>query len=265
MFTLPNLVTFTSAFTGFYAILTLIGATPGDTAAFQHAAGLIALSLFLDGFDGPLARALNSQSEIGGQLDSLADALAFCVAPAALMYAWGLAPLGWGVFSALIAFSFAGLGLLRLARFNTRNAEEDAPPLFFVGMPTPPAAAIIISVVLVHIHFFGSTPPEWYTVVLPTTLVGVLMVSPFQLPTFKDVKLLSPTGLLIAATVIVMVVGIWITPVMAIPLIALALIYFFFGKFIKDRTMAVLESKALEQALELDDDLSSSDGKHDHP
>ena len=102
-YVIPNLVTLSASLCGFVSLWMASQAT--SAAEFYTAASLIAFAVFLDGFDGRVARMLNAQTKMGGQLDSFSDFLTFGVSPAVLIYAWGLRPLGFA--GLLIAFLFA--------------------------------------------------------------------------------------------------------------------------------------------------------------
>ena len=200
---LPNMFTLASVFTGFYSILITLRATSPEE--LQTAAWLIAISLIFDAFDGRVARATKTQSAFGTQLDSLADAIAFGVAPAVLVYRWGLEPLGTlGVF---FAFVFTACGIMRLARFNVIASSEEGPSRYFLGLPIPPAAATLISVVLAHTSLTGDMHANapWAVVMLLVPL-ALLMVSNARYRTFKKVKLRGPAGIAVALLLIIAVV-----------------------------------------------------------
>jgi CDP-diacylglycerol--serine O-phosphatidyltransferase len=200
---LPNMFTLGSAFGGFYSILVTFKAV--DASGLATAAWLIAASMILDGLDGRVARATGTQSEFGVQMDSLADALAFGVAPALLIYRWGLESLGIaGIF---IAFAFAACGIMRLARFNVLAAHETGPSSFFVGLPIPLAAATLVSVVLAHTSMTGKmTAAADWSVAAITLLLAGLMVSNFRYRTFKKIKF-TPSVLLIVVLGLVALVA----------------------------------------------------------
>jgi CDP-diacylglycerol--serine O-phosphatidyltransferase len=175
---LPSLFTTGNLFLGFWAIVkTLDG-------QFAQAAPLIGGAVVLDILDGRIARLTNTQSEFGAQLDSLADAVSFGVAPAFLAYAWGLhfvPRAGWPA-----AFLFLMCGVLRLARFNVQRHVVDAR--YFVGLPIPAAAAQLAAVVFV----LPEPPAERWQAVLVLALVVVaafLMVSTFRYRSFKGIDL----------------------------------------------------------------------------
>lgn len=182
---LPNLFTLASVFFGFYAILTAVRAERAEELGW--AAWMIAGSMVLDGLDGRVARATNSQSAFGVQLDSLADAIAFGVAPAFLAYRWGLEPLGLG--GVFVAFLFVACGIMRLARFNVAAAQEDGPSAFFTGLPIPLAAGALVSLILAHTTTTGElhTHASWSVALIMVVLSG-LMVSTLRYRTFKKLK-----------------------------------------------------------------------------
>jgi CDP-diacylglycerol--serine O-phosphatidyltransferase len=134
----PNLVTLLALCAGVTAIRAAI------EARYELAVGLVVLAALLDGVDGRLARALDAQSRFGAELDSLADFVSFGVAPAVLIFMWGLAPLrGLGWIAVLI---FACAMSLRLARFNAA-LDEDRPKWqsdYFTGVPAPAGAIAVM-------------------------------------------------------------------------------------------------------------------------
>jgi len=182
---LPNSFTLASVFFGFYSILLTVRAEDGSQLGM--AAWMIAISMVMDGLDGRVARATNSQSEFGLQLDSLADAIAFGVAPAFLIYTWGLEPLGFlGIF---LAFVYAACGILRLARFNVTSSSEEGPSNHFQGLPIPLAAGGVISLVLAHTSLSGKmvTSANGAAAII-TILLSLLMVSNVPYRSFKKIK-----------------------------------------------------------------------------
>jgi CDP-diacylglycerol---serine O-phosphatidyltransferase len=175
---LPSLFTTGNLFLGFWSIVkTLDG-------RFAEAAPLIGAAVVLDMLDGRIARLTNTQSEFGAQLDSLADAVSFGVAPAILAYCWALETVpraGWPA-----AFLFVACGILRLARFNVQRHVVDAR--FFVGLPIPAGAAQVAAIVFV----FPEPPSERWAAVSMLALVvalAFLMVSTFRYRSFKGVDL----------------------------------------------------------------------------
>src|SRR5512145_185174 len=187
-FALPSTLTLVSVFCGFSCVVMSINAA-GDNPAwyFLWAGGLLVAAAVFDGLDGRVARATNTTSEFGVQLDSLADVLSFGMAPAILAYRYGFFQLGlvdhqlryvgWAA-----GFFFVACGALRLARFNVQVGFVDSR--FFVGMPIPVGAAGIASVVLCW-PGAPSSPFYAYLFALELFAVGILMVSTIRFPSFK--------------------------------------------------------------------------------
>ena len=176
VYLLPNLFTTGALFCGFYAI---VSAMNGN---FTHAAVAILLAMLLDGMDGRVARMTNTQSAFGEQYDSLADMVSFGVAPALVVFSWALQDLGrWGWAA---AFIYTACAALRLARFNTQIGVVDKK--YFVGLASPPAAAIIAATVWT---WFDVRPEGVWAVAvaLLTAFAGLLMVSNFHYTSFKSV------------------------------------------------------------------------------
>ncbi|MDY7229243.1 CDP-diacylglycerol--serine O-phosphatidyltransferase [Hyalangium rubrum] len=202
MFVLPNLFTVTSIFCGFYAITLCAGeATP---VHIYQAAVAILFAMFFDGFDGRVARLTKTQSDFGVQLDSLADVVSFGAAPALLVYKWALEPLGFlGLF---LSFCFAACGALRLARFNVlamRNPHGGGGN-FFVGMPIPLAAGVVMSMVIAHHVVSGESPSVAMRgpIAAVVVLLSLLMVSTVRYRTFKDLRLSKKSALIFMIVVL---------------------------------------------------------------
>lgn len=149
---LPNLVTLLALSMGLTAI------RYGVEGDFQKAVSAIMAAAVLDGLDGRLARALKGTSRFGAELDSLADFLSFGVAPAFILYQFGLKDLksfGW-----LVAMLFAIAAALRLARFNVMIDDPTRPEWkknFFVGIPAP--AGALIALLPVYLQLLGTMRP----------------------------------------------------------------------------------------------------------
>jgi len=142
---LPNLLTSASLFAGFYS---LVAAINGNYIA---AAWAILVSGIFDGLDGRVARITGTTSKFGVEYDSLADLVAFGVAPGILAFTWGLQTygrLGW-----LAGFLYVATTALRLARFNTLGSSGPGSRNFFTGLPCPSAAAMLATTVLLCQHF----------------------------------------------------------------------------------------------------------------
>lgn len=183
LFILPNAFTLASICCGLYAIL--IGASASGNEALYRSALAVFFAGFFDLFDGRVARLTRTQSDFGVQLDSLADIVSFGVAPAIIMYKWALWPLG--SIGMIGAFCFTSCGAIRLARFNVMAARETKPKPYFVGLPIPLAASMLIAMVMAHFKLFGDLPVQRHYPVLAMVLVlSVLMVSTVKYWTFKE-------------------------------------------------------------------------------
>jgi len=178
IYLLPNLFTTASLFSGFYAI---VAAMNGD---FDNAAIAIFVSLILDGLDGRVARMTNTQSAFGAEYDSLADMVAFGVAPALVAFSLNLQSLGNLGWTA--TFIYVAGAALRLARFNTQIGSVDKR--FFVGLPSPAAAAVVAGFVWA-LHSFEQTRALTLLTMLVVAGSGVLMVSNVLYYSFKEVDM----------------------------------------------------------------------------
>src|SRR4051812_36056992 len=189
MFVLPNLFTVTSIFCGFYSLTLCCGeATPSQ---LYQAALAIFFAIFFDGFDGRVARLTKTQSQFGVEMDSLADVISFGVAPGMLVYKWALAPLGFA--GTFISFAFAACGAMRLARFNVlaQRSGHGGASRFFVGLPIPLAAGMIVSMVIAHYGTRGEVrigTTAQIPIAVVVALLSLLMVSTVRYRTFKDVR-----------------------------------------------------------------------------
>lgn len=204
---LPSLLTVGNAFCGFLAICytadalaVAAGAGAGSAEAMvafgakiQIAAWLLFGSMVFDALDGKVARIANLTSDFGGQLDSLCDAISFGVAPAFLAKAYldfdrvaqGLAPHPKLYFLAAVLFALCAI--LRLARFNVENEHGDDAHLYFRGLPTPAAAGVVASCVLLASGFSDSRigqmlASSWPGVDWSVISRALLAILPFLLP-----------------------------------------------------------------------------------
>jgi CDP-diacylglycerol--serine O-phosphatidyltransferase len=198
VYILPNLMTTGGLFAGFYGI---VATTKGD---FQLAAWFILVSAIFDALDGKVARMTGTCSKFGVEYDSLADLVAFGVAPGLLMYSWALT--SFGKFGWLAAFLYVVCGALRLARFNVQ--VETVESKRFVGLPIPAAAGMVASCVLLFYHLGGSGSIKKVSVLLLIYVLAYLMVSNFRYYSFKDPELVKrqPFSVLVIAIIFVIVI-----------------------------------------------------------
>ena len=182
---LPSAATISSLIFGILAIITL---AEGN---FLLAASLITLGSILDVLDGQLAARLDAISDIGKELDTLADVVTFGVAPTLLLYHMLLSVEVDKYIATLISLTFILAGAFRLARFNTMLSDRNA---YFKGMPIPMASILLITASFWQ-HWVINI---WWTVAVIT--VSYLMVSPFPYLKSKHVLAFSPivwTGVLV--------------------------------------------------------------------
>ena len=200
LFVLPNLVTLASVFCGFNAVLLVAQDNP-STDDFYRAAILLMFAMLFDLLDGRLARMSGTESAFGLQLDSLADIVSFGVAPSVLVYKWVL--FRYGLVGMGAAFLFTAAGAVRLARFNVLNSSSRGAPVhpgkYIVGLPIPPAAGVLISLLLANHAVDGALADERYTsaILAVTVLLSLFMVSAIRFRSFKDLKFNATAGLLV--------------------------------------------------------------------
>ncbi len=175
---LPNLITLLALCAGLTAIRVAV------ENRLELALAAIVFAALLDGIDGRVARMLKGTSRFGAELDSLADFVNFGVAPALILYFWGLHELksvGW-----IAAMVFAICAGLRLARFNVMIDEPNKPAWagdFFTGIPAPAGAITVL--LPIYLSFLGASDglvAVWITFAYTLT-IALLMVS--TLPVFS--------------------------------------------------------------------------------
>src|SRR5829696_717152 len=215
LYLIPSAFTAANIGMGFFSVMEslrgfqLLGSAATDLAAatahFDNAAIAIGFALLFDMLDGRIARLTKTTTEIGIQLDSIADVVTFGIAPAVLAYVWGygttltegsdLHRLAW-----FLSFMFLMCGAFRLARFNVQASRprilaEGTPKVdkkSFVGLPIPVAGGLIAA--LVHFSpapliYFGSERARIYSglLMLLVGLLSLMMVSTLRFSSFKTV------------------------------------------------------------------------------
>ncbi|MEE9387726.1 MAG: CDP-diacylglycerol--serine O-phosphatidyltransferase [Paracoccaceae bacterium] len=180
---LPNALTIIAICAGLSAIR--FGVQGNYTLAVQ----LIMAACVLDGIDGRIARLLGSNSEMGAELDSLADFLNFGVAPPLIIYFWALQDMrsaGW--ISVLI---FSVCCVMRLARFNVSSksdtTDHDSP--YFEGVPAPAAALLVMLPMYLSFAFTDAPILPSIVICLYLVLIGFLMISRVPTWSFKTTKI----------------------------------------------------------------------------
>lgn len=192
IFLLPSLITCASMFCGLMAIINVINVaeygTDLDNYRYLLSCWLILAAAVLDLLDGLVARLTGTESAFGAQLDSLADVVAFGVAPAMLIYT-RMGHMENRHIAEGTAMFFAVCGALRLARFNVQKTHVEKKS--FTGLPIPAAAGMVVSSFL----FFQRIDSDWdrkfILNFLPVMMMGLafLMVSTISYPSFKQLKL----------------------------------------------------------------------------
>ena len=228
-YVLPTLFTAGNIFLGYVSILrsfqgAMLAATGGAGASdhFAVAAQAIGAAAFLDGLDGRIARMTNTTSDFGREMDSLADVVSFGMAPAVLAFAWGVQFIGSEISASarghifdvgyFIAFLFLLCCACRLARFNIQKNPVPKNPgrpdrKYFVGMPTPAAAAMVAATV----YASGADPLRWWVWSLAwlglLLLLGFLMVSTWRYYAFKGLSMSKAYSPLIVILIAAFIYG----------------------------------------------------------
>ena len=207
LYILPSMFTAANIAAGYYAISQAIQGTASDPWHFDQAAKAIGFAILFDGLDGRIARLTNTASSFGRELDSLADVIAFGIAPAILAWLWGFRALpAMDDFElrnkvvqlgAIATFIFLMAGAARLARFNIQANPQPSNPgrpgrKYFVGMPIPAGAGVVAAVV----HFVSGNPLQvWWLSIgwgVFVFALAFLMVSTWRFYSFKELNLGRP-------------------------------------------------------------------------
>ena len=206
MFLLPSLFTAGNIALGYFSITETIKAISGVGNTAMHldwAAIAIIIAIPMDSLDGRIARMTNTCSDFGKELDSLADAISFGVAPSLLALIWGFHFLPDSINAQLLqhlhqagaficCLFFLG-GLSRLARFNISHNPQPRNPgradrKYFVGMPIPAAAGLVATTV--HLCY-GYPVLAWWVAIIWIAVVGLggfLMVSTWRFWSGKEIN-----------------------------------------------------------------------------
>jgi len=210
IYVLPNLITLSSIFAGFYSIIASLNSD------YERAAWAIMIASVFDALDGWVARMTHTATRFGIEMDSLADVISFGVAPAVLVYTWTLSSfgrVGW-----LGSFFLVACGALRLARFNVQMGSTEKK--HFSGLPIPASALVIATTVLAyqdlidileHLNLarIADAVGKDYWVLALTFLLAGLMVSNITYHSLKEANLKErrPFGLLVVIAAFLAVVA----------------------------------------------------------
>jgi CDP-diacylglycerol--serine O-phosphatidyltransferase len=207
LYLLPSMFTAGNMAAGYYAISQAIQGTASDPWHFDLAAKAIGIAIVLDFFDGGIARLTNTTSAFGRELDSLADVIAFGIAPAVLAWIWGFRMLPMSLapdlrsrviqLGAIATFVFLLAGASRLARFNIQVNPQPSNPgrpgrKYFVGMPIPAGAGAVAAVV----HLVQGNPLQlwWLSIGWGVFIFAIafLMVSTWRFFSLKGINFRQP-------------------------------------------------------------------------
>lgn len=211
LYLIPTAFTAANVGMGFLAVLysirgfQTVNTNPENSAYYFNFAGIaIGLAILFDTLDGRVARMTRTSTEIGVQFDSLADVLTFGIAPIALIFSWAFgatfaeesSAYAFGVF---LLFMYLMCGAFRLARFNLQATRphvliEGAPKVDkknFVGLPIPPAAGLMASIVHfspMPLNSYGDGKAQFYSylMMILIAVLGFLMVSTIRYSSFKS-------------------------------------------------------------------------------
>lgn len=218
-YALPTFFTAANMFFGFVSVMKafegamlMASGLPGANLHFVIAAQMIGIAVLMDGIDGRIARMTNTTSDFGREMDSMADAITFGVAPAVLGFAWGfqgidtsgnafardhLLRLGY-----FVSFLYLLSGCARLARFNiTTNVVPKNPGRpdrkYFVGLPIPAAAGLAAAVVYATEGYPLQHWPMALAWLLLLALLAFLMICTWRYRSFKDLNMMRPRSTLL--------------------------------------------------------------------
>jgi len=249
---LPSLLTLSNGLLGFAAIAVATRQETAFTTALSNqaiAVWLLVGAMLCDMLDGRVARMTHVTSDFGGQLDSMCDIISFGVAPAMVMLRTSVLTMheALGVeahrtFERAIwccAAVYVACAVIRLARFNVENEPDESAHMDFKGLPSPGAAAGLLSLILLFEHFRNKGDGGWMAnsllkadwfdgqwllvtvcILLPAAaaVIGLLMVSqlPYAHLLNKYMRGKKPVGYLIKMMLLVLIV-------VVIPLVALTI------------------------------------------
>ena len=223
----PNFITLLSLSCGFTSIRFSLN------GELEIAIYLILIATIFDFFDGWFARKLKSGSSFGAELDSLSDFVSFGVAPSFLIYLWSthtLGSLGWGA-----TLFFVICSALRLARFTadiyiTNKPIDDKE--YFVGMPSPAAAGLILLPLFVYFEFDLNFIKNGYLNLVSTIIIGFMMISKIPTISLKTIKInqryKTSIFLIFVIVSVALISKIWITLIIVFSIYLLSICYTIF-------------------------------------
>lgn len=249
---LPNLITTSGLILGLASIMSTINILIlqytqdyNSELIFRRywwSCAFIGIALLVDSLDGKVARALRTESKFGASYDSLSDLISFGVAPGVLVYVWGLQE--FGNIGLMSVFFYVICVALRLARFNVQSKYSEKKR--FMGLPSPMAAGLIFSPILL-LSEFQIVPLKsiLYYYLFATPVIGLFMVSEISYIKLPNFSKFGPFNVLVIGAII-------ITAVVTNPgimTVAVTYTYFFLGlavclyKIFKEKVSADKEAE----------------------
>ena len=243
-------------------MLTLIGVCIGLTSIrfaldekFEFAIIAIIFAALFDWLDGRIARLIKGTSEVGKELDSLADVISFGVAPAFIMYFWKLnelGRLGW-----LLCLIYVSCVALRLARFNVNSNQEPSwRDNFFEGVPSPAGGILVLTPLIVSVTSFDYIALN-YDIIVPACfiIISLLLISKFPSYSFKKIIVQRKATIFLLFGIVLFLGLLLIYPfnVIAISaviyLLMLPISFFHYQKLKKQNQDSIEEDDDLEDVL----------------
>ncbi|MDA3967795.1 MULTISPECIES: CDP-diacylglycerol--serine O-phosphatidyltransferase [Helicobacter] len=221
LYILPNL------FTGASIYLGILSVSYAFLGRFELACWLVLISLIFDGLDGRVARLTGTTSKFGVEFDSLADIIAFGVAPAMILFFY--IGFSYGKLGIAISGLYVVFGAIRLARFNVSTGNSE--PNVFIGLPIPAAAVFIVSWLMCEM-VFAKLYPEYskeflFILMICVLLIGLLMVSNIRYPSFKKINFYNISFGKIIVFLMMFLAVLFIYPIYTV--VSLITAYVFFG------------------------------------
>jgi CDP-diacylglycerol--serine O-phosphatidyltransferase len=205
---LPSMLTLANLLCGLYA-LRYAAAGQYSEGSFVAAAWMVLLAMVFDALDGKVARLTGASSRFGSELDSLADVVSFGVAPAFLVLQMSIeAGLRFQRLVWLCCIVYVLCAALRLARFNVETGLDEESHQSFFGLPSPPAAGQVVSLVILHHHLAPDVALIGRLLPAVCFFTGILMVSRARYPhlvsrflsgrhAFAEIVFLAVAGVLV--------------------------------------------------------------------
>ena len=243
-------------------MLTLIGVCIGLTSIrfaldgkFEFAIIAIIFAALFDWLDGRIARLIKGTSEVGKELDSLADVISFGVAPAFIMYFWKLNELGR--FGWLLCLIYVSCVALRLARFNVNSNQEPSwRDNFFEGVPSPAGGILVLTPLIISLTDFNYVQLN-YDIIVPSCfiIISLLLISKFPSYSFKKIIVQRKATIFLLFGIVLFLGLLLIYPfnVIAISaviyLLMLPISFFHYQKLKKQNQDSIEEDDDLEDVL----------------